>query len=532
MIDLTATSPIRRWLVLGFFSLVLALGLSIFPDYGISMDESISHDNGLITLKHVALKLNPDWVAADRQFDRFQTPLEEYYDRDYGVAFETPVAFLERLLHYDDAREQYLLRHLCTFLVCFGGMIAVYQLAARRFRDWRIGLLAAVWLLLSPRLFAESFYNDKDAVFMALFAIATNTGIRLLLRPTIGRAVWHALACAITIDVRIMGILLPLATLVMFSWRGVRKEANWSQIVIIGVVYTAILCGLVVLFWPYLWPSPLDNFLAAFEKMSSFRWEGTVLYRGKLEPAADLPWHYVPVWIGITTPILYLITGLLGIVLVIYEVIRQRWRLWANEHQLQDVFFLGLCIGPLVAVVVLHSVLYDGWRQVYFVYPTFLLLAVRGWVVALQWWPRQVIWSKLLRGVTVVSLLFTAAQMIYDHPFQNVYFNALVGPNVIERFEVDYWGLGYQQDLAYIATHDSRQKIDVYCPGPTPAPTALMTLPKEQRERLRLVENLDSADYFITDYRGHPETYPYHEIYQIRADGRRIHSVFQMKMQW
>lgn len=530
MIDLTAASSDRRWLVPIFFTLVLALGLFIFRDYGFSVDETISHDNGMITLKHVALKLNPAWVAADHEFDLYQMPLAEYRDRDYGVAFETPVTFLERLLHFNDYRLKFQLRHLCTFLVCFGGIIAMYQLAARRFCDWRLGLLAAGLLLLSPRLFADFFYNDKDAVFMALFAIATNTGVRLLLRPTAGRIVWHALACALTIDVRIMGVLLPAATVALLSWRGVRREISWPQMVKTISAYGVLVSSLVVLFWPYLWPAPLENFLAAFHNMTTFRWDGAVFYLGKWVGATELPWHYAPVWIAITTPILYLAAGVLGMSLIVWAAVRQRWRLWADGQQMQDVLFLALFIGPLVAVIVLHSVLYDGWRQLYFIYPAFLLLALRGWVAAAQWPPRWVAWPMVLRGATALSLLVTAVQMIHDHPLQNVYFNLLAGPHVDERFDLDYWGLGYKQDLAYIATHDPRPVITVYSPPPTSAHYSRFLLPDGQRERLLIVESPDTADYFITNYRQHRYPYPYpHEVYQLRADGRRVHSVFRLR---
>ena len=530
MIDLSAASPARRWVVPVFFGLILVLGLLIYRDYGFSIDENQSHDNGMISLKHLAQKLSPAWVAADHEFDRYQTPLAEYFDCDYGVAFETPVTFLERLLGYNDIRDKFQLRHLCTFLVCLGGLIAMYQLAARRFRDWRLGLLAALWLLLSPRLFADFFYNDKDAVFMALFVIAANTGVRLLLRPTAGRLFWHALACAITIDVRIMGILLPLATVGMLAWRGLLGELKWTRVIGVGVAYGGLASGLVVLFWPYLWPNPLENFLAAFHNMSAFRWGGSVLYRGDMTLASELPWHYAPVWIAITTPLLYLGTGLLGIGLVIREMVRQRWRLWAGEQQMQDVLFLALCLGPLIAVIVLHSVLYDGWRQLYFIYPAFLLLAVRGWVAAARWQPRWPYWSQAVRAVTILGVLVVAVQMVRDHPFQNVYFNLLAGRHVAERFELDYWGLGYQDDLAYIATHDPRPAIKVYAPPPSPTAMAREMLPNGLRKRLVIVDSLDAADYFITNYRWHPEPYPYpNEVYQIRADGRRVHSVFRLR---
>lgn len=530
MINLSRSSPHQRWLVPLFFVLLLAMGLLIYQDYGISIDEPVSRNNGLITLKHVALKISPAWVAANPEFGYFQTPLAEYQDRDYGVAFEATVTFLEKLFHLYETRDQYHFRHLCTFLVCWGGLIAFYQLAARRFNDWRIGLLATSWLVVSPRLFADFFYNDKDAVFMALFVISINTGVRMLLRPSAGRIGWHALACALTIDVRIMGVLLPLATFALLTWRGVVKEMNWRQLLTVSMAYAVLTSGLIVLFWPYLWPSPLENFLTAFQNMKTFRWGGTVLYFGENVSSLALPWHYAPVWISITTPILYLGAGLLGIIVVTWQIIQQRWRIWQNEQQLQDVMFLGLFAGPLAAVIVMHSALYDGWRQLYFIYPAFLLLAVRGWVAVSQSISNRARWSRLLYGATALSLLVTAAQMVRDHPYQNVYFNWLVGPHVMQRFELDYWGLGYQEDLVYIAAHDPRQYINVYSPAPTPAYIARLMLPDKDRERLIMVDAPEKADYVITSYRGHPQPYPYpNEVYQIRADGRLIHSVFKLR---
>ncbi|GAA4037756.1 hypothetical protein GCM10022409_23670 [Hymenobacter glaciei] len=526
MLDFSRSSPQQHRIVRAFFGTVLLLGLLIFRQFGISVDENQQRDTGMVSLKHVAMKISPSWVENDDNFDRYGVPLDEYQDRDYGVAFEAPVSFLERVLRIDDWRNKFLLRHLFTFLISFGGMLAVYQLAARRFHDWRVGLLAASWLLLSPRLFAESFYNDKDAVFMALFAIATNTAVQLLLRPTTRRAAWHALACAIAIDVRIMAVLVPLATGALLLWRGLRSEVAWPRVARTLALYGGLLVVLVVALWPYLWPAPLTNLFIAFRNMAAFRWGGLVLYMGDLIPATEIPWHYALVWMGITTPVLYLAAGGLGIGLVVRELLRQRWRLWVNDDQLQDVLFLGLGVGPLLVVIALHSVLYDGWRQLYFVYPMLLLLAVRGWAAAAKWRPRAV------RAITVVSAVVIGFQMILMHPLQMLYFNVLAGPNVAERFEMDYWGLGYQQDLVYIAEHDTRSSIKVYSPPPSPAPIALQMLPNEQRERIQMVDQEEGADYIITNYRWHPQAYSYPpgaEVYQLRADGRRVHSIFQLR---
>ena len=87
---------------------------------------------------------------------------------------------MEVALGLHDEREIYFLRHLLNFLVAWAGAIAVWLLALRRFGDWRPALLAAAFLVFSPRLFAESFYNSKDIVFMAAVAIGLNTAIGLV----------------------------------------------------------------------------------------------------------------------------------------------------------------------------------------------------------------------------------------------------------------------------------------------------------------------------------------------------------------
>ena len=258
---------ISQFCVYGFFSaLLLLLGLGVYSDYGISWDEDLSRATGMVSLRYVAEKIAPDLIAYHQ--DGTYPPLREWVNRDYGVVFELPAHMLERLLHLDEVGARYRLRHLLTFLVCFGGIMAVYQFGKQRFANWRLGLLGAAWLVLSPRLFAESFYNSKDAVFMALFAVAMLTGVRLLRQPTRGRAAWHALACAAAIGVRVMALVLPVATL---GWLGLRmlggnmtRRTAWQ----VAGLYGGLLSGLVLALWPYLWAAPWTNLQLAFRHMS------------------------------------------------------------------------------------------------------------------------------------------------------------------------------------------------------------------------------------------------------------------------
>jgi hypothetical protein len=183
----------RRPTVALFFLLFFGLGLLLYRSYGVSWDEPVDRNTGMVSLKYVAELVAPQWAAQDSVLNSYQTPLMQHNDRDYGTAFQLPVAFWERVLKLNVERDIFMFRHLITFIVCFGGIIAVFKLAERRFADWRIGLLGALWLILSPRLFGDFFYNGKDAVFLAVLAVATNTTVRFLLRPTVGRVACFSL---------------------------------------------------------------------------------------------------------------------------------------------------------------------------------------------------------------------------------------------------------------------------------------------------------------------------------------------------
>ncbi|HYC65223.1 MAG TPA: hypothetical protein VEC14_10865, partial [Reyranellaceae bacterium] len=165
----------------------MALGVAIHRDYGLAFDEVAQRTTGTVAVKYVI-----DLFAGRQGL----SAMNDYVDRDYGVAFEAPAVALEMLFGLSDSRDIFMFRHLLTFLVCLAGAWALYSLALRRFADRWLALLTVAFLMLTPRLFAESFYNSKDAVFMAAFAIALNTGVALILQPTARLALLHGLASA------------------------------------------------------------------------------------------------------------------------------------------------------------------------------------------------------------------------------------------------------------------------------------------------------------------------------------------------
>ena len=208
--------------------------------------------------------------------------------------------------------------------------------------------------------------------------------------------------------------------------------------------------------------------------------------------------------------------------------------LYSNKDEQQDFVFLLLFAAPLIAVIIFNSALYDGWRHMYFIYAPFLLIAMTGlaWLLGLMKKARS---GRDRRATIVITvaivfyLITTSYQMIKYHPFQNVYFNFLVANNAGRYFELDYWGLSFRQGLEYIVKNDKRSLIKLSANVPPPLINNARFLQRSDLKRLRLV-NINDADYFLTNYRWHPESYDFNnEVFTITVDNQKIMSVFRLR---
>ncbi len=519
----------------GYFALLLLLGLLCYRDYGVSWDEEALRRNGLVSAKYVAGLVAPEWTAHQPKFIPIPD-LHGFRDNDHGVLFEVSVVAAAKILGVADSRTYFLLRHLGVFLVFSGGVWALYNLARVRLGSWRWGLLVSALLVLSPRFFAEAFYNGADIVFLALFTLGIYTLVRLLRRPSAGRAAVHGLATAAAIDVRILGVLLvafTLGMLVLEAGFGPGGRARRGQLARLVPLYLAVAAAATVAGWPYLWEAPVHNFLFVLLRMSRYSaWNGQVLYLGRVVSALELPWHYAPVWMLITTPVAYSAALLLGAGGALAGLLRRPWAFLRTWEGRLDVLLLGWLLLPLLLVIGLKSVIYDGWRHLYFVYPALLLLAGRGAQVVWRAHRRGPLLRRLALAATVgagLEMTYTVARMWRAHPQQQVYFSFLPPRAAEQLFEGDYWGLSYRQGLEWIARHDSAAVLGVAAQNDGLIEKNLSIMRPQDRARFRYA-GVARARYFLSAYRTHPQPYPDsmgREVYQVRAYGRRVLSVFR-----
>jgi hypothetical protein len=191
---------------------------------------------------------------------------------------------------------------------------------------------------------------------------------------------------------------------------------------------------------------------------------------------------------------------------------------------------LAWFFAPLVSVIVFHSVLYDGWRHLFFVYPALLLIAAKGYLVAgvtIRQRLNQLGFRLAAIGaclLAVGNVIAVVAFMVRAHPFEHVYFNALAGGprNARFHFDMDYWGLAYRRGLEAILRTDQDPVIPIYAlEGPSEENALGLKFPA--RHRLLFVTSMDQAKYFIGGYRLRRDEYPFHDVLdRVEVDGAPI----------
>ena len=507
------------WIVAAAFVAYLAIGIFVFRDYGISWDEPFQREYGQEVFDYV--------FKGDLRL--FQNSV-----RFHGPVFAFLLAVAENLLPLTDTRDIYFMRHLVTFLIFYGGVASFYLLCRHIFSSWKLGLLGSSLLVMHPRLFADSFYNSKDIPFLAFFITSVLTLVWFADRRTAGYGVLHALSCGVLIAIRFAGIIVPAMTLVVLGLdsvvRGRRREIG-KGMVVFGLYVTALLLVVVIL-WPTLWRDPVGGLRMALGEAVEYPYTETVRYLDRDIPATDLTWNYLLVWIGISTPLVPLSLALVGIGKVIGEMMGGGYRaIILNRGVLVAIMWIGI---PFLSVVLTHPVLYDGWRHFFFVYPGIVVMVLIGLVFLWGTAGRIAGVTALLAaragiGLVVVLALISGVRSITEyHPFQNAYFNELVGgaAGANKKFELGYWGLSYRRGLEYILETDKALEVPIYVAQEVGTFNAVILEPKE-RERLRFVEESGRAQYLLTNFRWQKENdslagQPY---YSVNVGGAEILAV-------
>ncbi len=472
------------WVVV--ISLFLLAGIAVLDDYGVAWDDPLQR-------RHT--EENLDYILGDRD----AISATEY--KFYGVAFELPLLLAERGLGLEDTRSIYLSRHLLTYLFFLLGAACCYLLAVRLFNNRLLALAAMLLFLLHPRLYAHSFFNSKDIPFFSMFMISLLLIHRAFALNTVRAFLLCGAAVAVLINLRVMGVMLLLAVVGMRGLDLLYATSREEQKHILKTGGVFILSSVLTLYaiWPYLWEDPLGRLVEAITAASRFPYGLPIAFKGESFGNTNLPWDYLPTWFLITTPWVALLLGLIGIVLVLGRGILRPGDIVRNTPLRFQWLLLACFVLPILAVIVLNSVLYDGWRHMYFIYAPFCLLAAFGLnqLVSLS---RKTYWGIGIYALTGIGLFVVVIEMAQIHPYQQLYFNALVDRHTPEylrtQYEMDYFGVSYSKGLEYLLERYPDSPVHVYGKiGKIKRNRAI--LPATERQRVKTTR----GDFYLHDYR-------------------------------
>jgi Dolichyl-phosphate-mannose-protein mannosyltransferase len=500
-------------LILFFVALVAAL--FIYKDYGMSWDEPEQRIMGLVSYKYI--------------FNNDRTLLI-FAGADHGVGFELPLACLEKLLRLQDSRDIFLMRHIVSHIFFLTGAFCAYLLALRLFGKQWLACLAFLMIVCNPRIYAHSFFNTKDVPFMVVMIFILLAAHNAFANR---KPLWFLLlgaACGYATSIRIMGVMftgiIAGFLLIDAATTVVRKERAGKHMVSLALFLVASVAMLFVM-WPILWSATVQRFTANFKALAHFGWTGYVLFNGQMYDGPNIPWYYLPWWIGISTPLLWLLAGIIGIGWIVVLALRSPITYLTDAGKRFFLFCLICCLLPVASVILLGSVVYDDWRHVYFIYPFLVILALFAINELSQMkWGKVVQWAMITQTTAAVFFIISA------HPFQQTFFNALVPHKdeyIRHHYDLEYWGSSYLQGMQYILAHDTSQHITLMH-DMEPVSNNLMMLPKADRKRLSIVAADQHPDYFITNFRLHPDEYPYPKIfYNIKMVNSSALRVYKLK---
>lgn len=427
--------------------LVLYAGVIVwtFRDYGVTPDEGhhVAYGESVVL-----------WYMTGFQERRIFTWADVWL---YGGFYDTVVHLITRISPLD----VYDTRHVCNAFVGLLGVLIAYRLGGLFGSPW-LGLLAAVFLILTPRYYGHAFNNNKDIPFAVLYLWSLFWQIKVLLR--LPRVPWRwvamtGLVTGLAMGIRVGGVLLVgYAGLFWGLWYVLhwqREGGTWGGLVKdymlrMGLMFV-IAYGVMLVFWPWAQTDPLRHPLKALTVFSRFPGGHLNFFEGVYLHSNEIPWYYAPKWLLLTLPEFIWVGLLCGV--VVYR------RHLVMHLQIGLLGFAALF--PLFYLVIAGTSLYNATRHFMFVVPPLVVLSGLGFYGVIQVLEDR--WRVWLCGFVGVLMLLTVSDMIRLHPFQTTFFNRSIGGGLwgaASAYDTDNYNNGYKQGALWLMNHAEKTGTD------------------------------------------------------------------------
>jgi len=511
------------------FAIYFVVGALIVKDYGVSYDEEVERKSSLSNYVYV---MKEAMASSEKESVRRvveQTPdLMSWRDRFYGTALQCVTVAVEHLRNFEmTSREILLTRHFFTFLNYFVAGICFYLILRRRFGSTAIPFFGALFFILNPRLFGESFYNIKDIPYYSWNFIASYFILRWLEPKDDNKKnsgtflIPAAASIAVATNTRILGISLLLLAFLFSVVQGIKQKKGFSLAVRKPLLLVAATFVFYVIITPFTWDNPLKNTIDTFFHFMSFQpWTSKHFYLGQMI-SSDVPWHYIPVWMGVTVPVLYIIMFFTGTAATVKAAVKR------SKLHLYDVYFIALFFFTLFGYILLNIKIYEGWRHAYCLLCPFLYIAALGLDKTSEFLrEKRKVFKYGFTGIVAACMVCLVVWIAANHPFQFAYFNAVGSRFAEKNFTLDYWEVSNTVLIRYALANDDRDVL-TFSQKHFPKDEILT---EEEKKRVAWA-NYGEADYYLQDtrmsYKDRSRHDGYEEVYAATVDGMKISTLFK-----
>ena len=362
--------------------------------------------------------------------------------------------------------------------------------------------------IISPRIFGDSFHNNKDLLFLSLLVISVYYVLKLFDEFNYKNLILFCFFSALTTSSRIFGVYLPFLIfffiLIEYLCKKIKFEVFISSILKIFFFFFLFM----YLHYPYMWKFNLfeiHKWLSSFFYSMDYR----ILFNGEYYHMRYLPRSYLPIWMIITTPLYIFIIFVFGLffttkrfilrTLNIKNIIQTNSDFWSSKNEKKDLFIILSFFIFFFYVIFFNVFMVSGWRYFYFL-NIFIIYIFSFGIYKLRLISR----SNLSNKKFVLINLFFTVLILFDvyrfHPYQSLYFNRLITENNFKKFQIDTPSLSRTDSLRFILFDSKKDKIFVANTSWTPLYNGKDLLTIKEKERLIFVgQDISKADYVYSN---------------------------------
>jgi len=408
---------------IGFFVIYLFSLLLTKKDTGIFWDEPAYYESAV---SYLAWFKNPSFLTIDKYWvdpGELHPPLEKVFQAASLEIFHNRLG-IEGIVDSFKLPNMIIASLIVVVVYCF----------CLKYFGFITAFASALFLTVLPRFFGHAHFATMEIPLSFFILLALWFCWERLDKSLVIPGIFLGLAFL----TKMTGVLFVIPLTLFLAVRAILRKKNIYRLALRLVVMIFVIFFLFIVFWPKIWVDPINRVIEFFSFYTSN--QVTFLYFGSAQ--APLPWHFIWVMIGITTPVLILGFSLIGIFSMFF--LRQR-------RELKLFLLINLLFLPVLLSLPWVSA-YDGIRLILPSLPILMIFAGLGVDFVGRFFRSK---GRLIVVYTLLIVIFLNGLFMIKHyyPYMLSSYNRIVGGVAgAEKLgmEVQYSTETFRSTLPYI----------------------------------------------------------------------------------